>query len=631
MRRALLLAALLTCAPALAESPLLQEQVRAGALPPMEKRLPATPHVTRMAETGREPGRHGGEIRMVMADQRDLRIMSLYGYSRLVVFDERQQLRPDILESVEEEEGRRFTLTLREGHRWSDGHPFTTEDFRYWWEDMANSKRLSPGGPPLTMMAGDEPPVVELLDARRIRYTWRIPNPMFLPSLAGPQPLILAMPAHYLRRFHERHADPAALAAAVKAHRVKDWTALHEQKARAYRQENPDLPTLDPWRPRTYPPAERFVFERNPFFHRTDEAGRQLPYLDRIVITTATATLIPTKVGAGDSDLQARHLSFDNYTFLKTAEKRGGYTVRLWRRGEGSRIALYPNLNAADPVLRGLMRDVRVRRAFSVAIKRRDINNVVFYGLAREGANTMIDGSPLSEPAFREAFAQYDPKLANALLDDAGLARRDWDGVRLLPDGRRAEITMEGAGDGPEEADAAELIIDNFRDIGIRLFYRASQRDLFRRRVLLGETVLSLWQGLDNGLAGPDMEPDALAPTSQFQYHWPRFGQHGETMGRLGDPADIPEVAELSRLLGSWRVSASSAERERIWRDMLRIHASQVFTIGIVNGALQPVVASRKLRNVPTEGWYAFEPGAFLGVHRPDAFWLDGTDRRSGP
>jgi peptide/nickel transport system substrate-binding protein len=481
----------------------------------------------------------------------------------------------------------------------------------------------------MAMLADGKPPAFEILDARRVRFAWDSPNPSFLPALAGAQPVYIYLPAHYMRRFHERYAEAAALRSDVKAHRLKDWRALHEQKARLYRNENPDLPTLEPWRNRTAPPAERFVFERNPYFHRVDEKGQQLPYIDRVVINTATGSLIPTKVGVGDSDLQARYLSFDNYTFLKTAEKTKDFSVRLWRNAEGARLALYPNLNAADPVWRNLLRDVRVRRAFSLAINRKDINNVIFYGLAKPGANTMLPGSPLSEPSLREAWAQHDPKLANALLDQAGLEKRDWDGVRLMPDGRRAEITIEGSGERAEETDSIELIVDNFRDVGIRAFYRSAQRELFRRRVLIGETVLSIWQGFDNGLAGPDMEPDFLAPNNKGQYQWPRFGQHAETGGRMGDAVDMPEVKELVDGLAEWRRSASRAERERVWRRMLVNHAQNVWTIGIVNSTLQPIVASRRLRNMPDDGWYSFEPGAFLGVHRPDTFWLADPDRKS--
>lgn len=628
---ALAVAAGLGSLPALAqvEPPILAERVKRGELPPMAERLPLTPRVTNLAGMGREPGIPGGEIRLLMADQRDLRIMSVYGYSRLMVFNLKQELEPDILEDIQIEDGRRFTLVLREGHRWSDGAPFTSEDFRYWWEDVANNPRLSPGGPPLAMLSGGQPPVFEVLDNRRVRYSWSQPHPSFLPAVAGAQPTYIFLPAHYMRRFHERYVEGAELQANVRANRLKDWTALHEQKARLYRNENPELPTLEPWRNVTQPPAERFVFERNPFFHRVDENGQQLPYLDRIVINTATGSLIPTKVGAGDTDLQARYLTFDNYTFLKTASKNKDFTVRLWRSAEGSRLAIYPNLNAADPVWRSLMRDVRVRRALSIGINRRDINNVIFYGLAKESANTVISASPLFEAYYRDAWTQFDPKLANRLLDEAGLNRRDWDGTRLLPDGRRAEVTMDGAGESTEETDSVELIIDNFRDLGIRVFYRSAQRDLFRRRVLIGETVLAIWHGLDNGIASADMEPDALAPTLRSQYQWPRFGQYVETMGRAGDPIDMPEVKELSELLQSWQTSATRDERERIWRRMLRIHADNVFTIGIVNSTLQPIVVSRRLRNVPDEGWYSFEPGALLGVYRPDTFWLAPPGRKS--
>ncbi|MGL4438191.1 MAG: ABC transporter substrate-binding protein, partial [Bosea sp. (in: a-proteobacteria)] len=296
------------------EPPILAEAVRGGALPVMAQRLPKTPRLIDLAAMKREPGVPGGEIRLLMADQRDLRMMTIYSYARLVVFDAEQRIVPDILERVDVEGERRFTLVLREGHRWSDGAAFSADDFRYWWEEVANNKRLSPGGPPLVMMPDGKRPEFEVLDARTVRYTWPVPNPSFLPALAGAQPLYLQMPAHYMRQFHERHADANVLATRVRTARVRDWGALHEQRSRQYRPENPELPTLDPWRNRTAPPAQRFIFERNPFFHRVDERGQQLPYLDRIVINTATAQLIPAKTGAGDSDLQARYLRFENYT-----------------------------------------------------------------------------------------------------------------------------------------------------------------------------------------------------------------------------------------------------------------------------------------------------------------------------
>ena len=607
----------------LIDSPFFAEQVKDGTLPDIAHRVPSVPRIVTVAGEGRMPGRHGGTWRMLMGDQRDIRMMTLYGYTRLIGYDDSLELAPDVLESFEEQDGRIFTLRLRAGHRWSDGSAFTAEDFRYWWEDVANNKRLSPGGPPQALLAGGEPPRFEVLSPTEIRYSWEKPNPVFLPSLAGAQATTICMPSGYLKQFHERHADKITLASRVKLARVKDWGSLHERMSRSYRPENPELPTLDPWRNTTPLPAERFTFQRNPYFHRIDQNGRQLPYVDEATLTIGTNSLIPAKTAAGESDLQARYLRFDNYTFLKDASKRMDFDVRLWKRAEGAYFALMPNLNAIDPAWRDLNRDLRYRRALSVAINRRDVNKVIFFGLAKESGNTALPESPLYSAENAAMWMEQDKALANSLLDEIGLTRRDSEGVRLLPDGRRLEFTVETAGESTEETDILDLIKQDLFLVGIKIYPRSTQRDVFRRRIVAGQTVMSAWVGMDNALVSADMEPDALAPTSASQFNWPRWGQYFESGGREGEKPDLPAVTELLRLYEEWRGSTTHEQRRHIWREMLRINAEQLFTIGVVNSTLQPVVVSRSLRNVPEVGLYSFEPGAFFGRYMPDTFWFD--------
>jgi peptide/nickel transport system substrate-binding protein len=55
---------------------------------------------------------------------------------------------------------------------------------------------------------------------------------------------------------------------------------------------------------------------------------------------------------------------------------------------------------------------------------------------------------------------------------------------------------------------------------------------------------------------------------------------------------------------------------------MLAIHSEQLFSIGVVNGVAQPVVVRNTLRNVPVKGLYNWDPGAFLGIYRPETFWF---------
>ncbi len=605
------------------ETPMLEDMVSEGKLPPVAARVPKDPRVVEFSSPGAKPGLHGGTIRMLVGGQRDLRLMTIYGYARLVCWDRDYRLVPDILESYTVTEGRIFTFKLRPGHRWSDGKPLTSEDFRYAWQDVLTNSKLSPGGLSPDMLVDGKPPKFEVIDEHTVRYSWPAPNPSFLPKLAGALPLFLAMPAHYLKQFHTKYQDPKTLEKLAKENKAKNWVSLHTRMARQYRAENPDLPTLDPWRNMTAPPSEQFIFERNPYFHRVDERGRQLPYVDRIVLNVSSTSIIPAKTGAGESDLQGRFIRFDDYTFLKEGEKRHDYDVKLYERAQGAHVALLPNLNYDDEAWQKILRDVRFRRALSLAINRREINQAVYFGLARESADTVLPESVLYRKEYAQAWVRYDRKQANALLDEVGLSRPRRDGFRRLPDGRVAEIIVETAGESTEETDVLELIRDHWRDIGIKLFVQNSQRDVFRSRIIGGKTMMGVWSGLDNGIPTPDMPPRELAPTSEAQLQWPQFGMYFESLGQKGAQPDIPEVKELVELYRAWRGTKTTEEREQIWHRMLALYTDQVFSIGIVNGTLQPVVAARNLKNVPEKGLFTFDPGAYFGIYRPDTFWFE--------
>jgi peptide/nickel transport system substrate-binding protein len=591
-----------------------------GEIGPVEARLPLEPRVVDLPALGRRPGRYGGTIRILIGGARDIRYMPINSYARLVGYDLDLRLVADILSSFAVEEGRIFTLRLRPGHRWSDGAPFTTEDFRYCWQDVILRGDL--GGMPPEMQLDDEIPVFEQLDDLTLRYSWSAPVPDFLPMLAAPSPLRIFMPAHYMRGFHADYTPQAELDRLIATQRVDDWQALHQKMSRVTRPENPDLPTLDPWRPRSRPPAQQFVFERNPYFHRVDQDGKQLPYIDRVVMNVSTYDIIPAKVATGESDLQAFGIEFQDYTLLKDAERRFPIKVDLWTRTQGSRVALLPNLTCADEIWRGLFRDVRVRRALSLAINRTEINKALFFGLARESANTVMPESPLYREEYARAWAVHDPEQANDLLDRAGLGRIGRDGYRQLSDGRVAGILAETAGESTLETDVLELVADHFRTIGITLWTRVSQRDLFRSRSMAGLITMAVWMGLDNAIPVADMPPNELAPTSDAQYIWPQWGVHYASKGKQGSPPDLPEARELVDLVRRWRRSLSHDERVEIWHRMLTIHADQVFTIGTVNGAQQPVVRAARLQNLPERGLIGYQPTSFLGIYMPDTFWL---------
>jgi peptide/nickel transport system substrate-binding protein len=603
---------------ALQETPYFAEMVASGKLPPAVQRIPREPALAELETLGQP----GGDLRMLMASPKDTRLMVVYGYARLVAYTPALAIVPDMLRAVDVEEGRIFTLHLRLGHKWSDGQPFTSEDFRYWFEDIAENTMLSPSGLPTAMLVDGEGPNFEVIDETTVRYTWSKPNPLFLPALAGPDPMFIYAPAHYLKKFHEKYADKAELDAKVKDAGVHNWAALHTKLDSQYHNDNPKLPSLDPWVLKTKPPADRIVFERNPYYYRVDGAGHQLPYIDRVVFTIADSKIIPAKTGAGESDLQARYLRFDDYTFLKAGEQDGRYHVRLWRTGPGSQLALYPNLNVNDPVWHSLVRDERFRRALSLAVDRHEINQALYFGLAIEGQNTVLPQSSLYRTEYRSNWASYDIGQANSLLDQIGLTGKDSDGMRLLPDGRPCAIIVEDSGESSEQSDVLELIRDSWRRVGVQLYSKPAQLTLFRRRVFSGETVMSIDKGIENGLATATMSPAEFAPTAQDQLEWPKWGEYFETRGKSGEAPDMQAAIQLKQLYGNWLSATNEADQARIWHDMLQIWSDQVFSIGLIAGVQQPVVVSDRLRNVPSEGIYNWDPGAHFGIYKPDGFWF---------
>lgn len=590
-------------------------------LPPIAERVPAEPLIVDLESKGRTVGKYGGTLNTLIGRSKDVRLINVWGYARLMGYNDKLELVPDLLESVEVEDGRIFTLHTREGHKWSDGHPFGAEDIRYYFEDVVSNEKLTPSGLPPFLLADGKGPKFEVVDETTVRFTWDAPNPLFLPHLAKARPPFIYRPAHYLKQFHEKYGDPDFIAAEAAKVKARSWAPLHGKKDEMYSARNVDLPTLQPWVRSNDNSDLRFILERNPYYHRIDTEGHQLPYIDEVIMTVADGKLIPAKTQAGESNLQARNLSFSDITVLKKGEKLNDYVTALWSNAKGSEMSILPNLTVKDPVWRKLMRDARFRHALSVGIDRHLLNRVLFFGLGTPGNDTVLGISPLYKPEYTTKWAEYDPEKANALLDEIGLTERNNSGIRLLPDGRPLEIIVETSGESETQSDALELIAENWKEIGVKLFAKPSQRDNLRERAITGDLVMSVWWGMDNGIPTADMDPEELAPVQSESLTWHAWGDHYETKGTGGEPMDWAPAKRLMELYEAWLVSKTPDERTAIWQEMLQIHADETIRIGLVSGVRQPVVV-KGVKNVPLEGIYGWDPGAHYGIHRMDEFYM---------
>ena len=319
-----------------------------------------------------------------------------------------------------------------------------------------------------------------------------------------------------------------------------------------YVMDNPDLPTLQPWRPTVGPPAQVFVSERNPYFHRVDERGRQLPYIDRLVMILVERAVIPVKTSTGEADLQARYLSFDQVPFLRKNEQLAGYRVFLWNTGVPSTVAIYPNLTTSEPVMRKLLHDRRFRQALSLGVNREEINHILYYGLGLPGQNTVLrspagprgapDGLRAVRPARRPTGCSTRWASRRATAADSGSART----------GSGLDLIVETSGEETEHTDVLELVKDTWAELGIELLIRPSQLEVFRRRVFSGEAMMSAYNGnFGFGLPTPGHEP-GLARAGE-----PAAAPVAQVGGVLREQGPRRRGARRSRPPGAWSSSTS--------------------------------------------------------------------------
>ena len=157
---------------------------------------------------------------------------------------------------------------------------------------------------------------------------------------------------------------------------------------------------------------------------------------------------------------------------------------------------------------------------------------------------------------------------------------------------------------------------------------RPLDRDILRNRVYSGTSMAAVWYGWDNGLPQSYTSPSHLAPRHQEFFAWPKWGQYFQTNGEAGEAPDMAEPIRLMELAHDWDRATTKQQRDAAWREMLAIHADQIYGIGILAEAPQPIVINNALRNVPNDAIWTWDPGAHFGIHRPDEFYFapDGND-----
>ena len=571
------------------EAPALAERVARGELPPVAERLPETPAVVQPIG---EIGRYGGAWNRLAVGAADFSLTTRLGYEPFVRWDQAGRgVVPGVAERWEIlDEGKTYVFHLRRGLRWSDGRPFTADDLVFYYEDVLLDKEVTPIQPGWLCLGG-VPVEISASGVYAVEFHFAEPYGIFLEQIAF-RGNYLYYPRHYLQQFLPKYAGLDKVEALAKEEGFNRWQDLFGSRADGNK--NPELPTLKPFVLSTDPTALRVIAERNPYYWKVDPDGNQLPYIDEIAFgVVANAEILNFKAMTGDTDFQSRRIDTANYSVFMENREKGGY--RVMRDLQAHPVVIYVNGYSKVPEIRPHLQDRRFRAALSVAINRTELIDLVYSGMAVPARGVASPFDPYHLPEFEEKYLEYDPDLANRLLDDVGL-ERGRGGMRRLPNGEAfRQILNVFPSEAGTNMDMWQLIVEYWREAGLEFVVKTDAAALSMMQVSNGNS--DFWAYATAGMHWI-VDPVWYVPWQRSSYFAPLFGRYRETDGKGG----IKPPEEYQRLL-DWYLELRSvvnddARKLTLGRNILRQWAEECYTVGICRSD-ELTIVSNHFRNVP--------------------------------
>jgi len=398
-----------------------------------------------------------------------------------------------------------LTFYLRKGHKWSDGQPFTAEDVKYWYDNLALNPNVFEK-PKNYVLVGDERMQVLVIDPQTVQFTLPAPKPGLLAHFANSYAQGF-QPKHFLGKWDPElnpDADKMAQELGFKnGYEVlsnyygnSDWTDTPTPMLRS-----PDkvanlpadtMPTLESHILVSESTEGRHLVA-NPYFHQVDTAGNQLPYIseqDEIFVNEDEVRL-PKLVNA-EVDFKAQSLQLSTAPLLLENQEKGDYTVQL--RPEITILTFGINMTHENLEKRKVFSDLQFRQAMSVAINRNEINETAFFGMGESKQYVGFSPAPdFVDERWKQHYAQYDPALATKLLARVGLKDVDGDGFLELPNGEKLVINLQFAVQGAPAA-LVELVGQHWAAVGIQTTVKEVTPDEYRSAQSSNKLDVTMWR-----------------------------------------------------------------------------------------------------------------------------------------
>ena len=439
-------------------------------------------------------------------------------------------------------DGKRFTLQLRRGIRFSDGAPFDADDVVFSFKVYLDEKVHSPQRD-LLLVSG-QPMTVEKLDAYSVRFTFAAPY-----SVAERVFDSLAMlPRHLLE---------------------KDYAEGKINQAWNLNVTPDKIAGLGAFRLKQFVPGERLVLERNPNYWKIDAKGQKLPYLEDLVflfVSSQDAEVM--RFLAGDTQIISG-LSAENFAVLSKDPRSSNYKLEDAGPGLEYNFLVFNLNDDTEGRLPQLARrqkwfnDRHFRQAVSAAIDRSAIVRLVYRGRGAALASQVTPGNKLWINSALPV-PQYSIANARQLLQSAGFSWNK-DGNLLDKEGQPVEFTILVSSSNAQRTQMATLIQDDLKHLGMKSQVVALEFRAATDRVVQShdyDTALL-------GIAGGDVDPTTSMSVllSGGQTHFWHLGEK--------KPATLWED-EIDQLMQKQLVAMNYQQRKKLYDRVQEIIAEEL-------------------------------------------------------